>query len=102
MQRVAVDQDQVGPAARFDHSAVGQPEVAGGPGGSRAQRVHRGQPGVDQELELVVQAGPVRDGGRASDAVGARVVAPVSWASVPARIGTPARYMTVTLARAAP
>ena len=28
--------------------------------------------------------------------------APVSWASVPARMGTLARYMTVTLARAAP
>ena len=63
-QRVPVDQHQVGPAAGLDHAAVGQPEVAGGPRGGGAQRVHGGQPGLDQQLELVVQAAAVADRGR--------------------------------------
>src|ERR1017187_1085217 len=56
LQRVAVDEHQVRAPPRFDHAPVGEAEVPGGQGRGGPQRVELGQPGVDEEFQLVVEA----------------------------------------------
>src|SRR5215469_10303795 len=61
---VAVHQQQVGRQSGGDAAAVGQGEAAGGCGGGGVQRLGRAEPGVDEECQLLVQAGAVgRAGG---------------------------------------
>src|SRR3984957_13292492 len=64
LEWVAADEHQVGPAPRFDHSPVVQPEVAGGQIWRGPQRVGRAQPGPPEKLQLVVQAVTRAGGGR--------------------------------------
>ena len=54
--RIVGEQHEVGAQSRLDPAAVGQPEVTCGEGAGGIQRLGGGEPGIDQQLELVVQA----------------------------------------------
>jgi len=74
-ERVAVEQDEVGAQAGFDGAAVVQTEVAGVVDGRGTQGLSRAHAGVNEQLELVMEAVAVRDRGwvkRAGRGVGVR------------------------------
>src|SRR6187431_3845964 len=56
---IPVDEEEIGTEAGSDTSAIRHPEASSRSRGRRAQRLHGGEAGANEELEFVVDAGPV-------------------------------------------